>query len=417
MGNLVTRVALVLGLMLGGSQAMAAETDLLTPVWSTSWQQYGQPHAIWLAQDKTPGANLGILTVALGYARKHRQAVELVVYAIPYRDMGQSSAGGFSTPQAYWEDNLLTARQIKAYVDETGLPVRVYLEPDALAHAVQVRMEAHGGEVRDVLQKDRIEPEALYQERTRILSSLVTLYHRAGAEVYLDAGHGGWFSTEESQAKLIEALNASNTKEATGVVVNVSNRQPVETERAYLQTLRKQLPAHLKGVVDTGRNGSLEAHYAPRRYCLADDGTLKANLRNASYCDVAFGRWRRDDAGELWLYPVAGEPRAVKILIARDGYKEIPATETEPLSFEAPIWLDAVGDVVTGKPPGADPIDGSIEYRWIKPPDECDGSVGCPPGTSRAHVQLLLDVVQPEGPMPADEAPAEAASSDASTPH
>src|SRR5690242_18870485 len=68
---------------------------LFAPTWTRSYQLYGQPHAVWLDQYKRVGANTDLLTRVLKAAAKAHRIPELVVYAIPMRDLGQSSEGGF----------------------------------------------------------------------------------------------------------------------------------------------------------------------------------------------------------------------------------------------------------------------------------------------------------------------------------
>jgi endoglucanase len=149
----------------------------------------------------------------------------LVAYNIPHRDCGGYSAGG--------------ARHARAYSDwirgfARGLGHRraaVVLEPDALAG-----IDCLSGK----------------QERRRLkmLQDAVDVLGRAGASVYIDAGHSDWKPAGAMAVRLTKA----GVKHARGFALNVSNFRATETEVAY----GRRIGAALGGkhfIIDTSRNG------------------------------------------------------------------------------------------------------------------------------------------------------------------
>ncbi len=78
---------------------------------------------------------------------------------------------------------------------------------------------------------------------------------------------------------------------------------------------------------------------------------------------------------------------SLKIHLRRLLAKEKYTFNAEQSILQAPPWLDAVGDVKLGLPPTDRPpadVAGVIHrLRYIKPPDDCDGALNCPPGESK----------------------------------
>ncbi len=359
---------------------------LLVTQWTRSFELYGQPHAIWLSLYDYPGVNLEKLRETLNQAERRRQYPEIVIYSIPLRDLGQSSEGGFETYEAYWKENLLNAREIKVFVEKTGLTPRVYLEPDALPLAVQYRRDYHFNE----------ESVDIYNERVAFFPKLIKLYQEAGAKVYLDGAHSDWFDYGEEDLKRIAGvLNDAGIHLADGLATNTSNRQPVvgqqeRDERHYVGRLLPYLNnANLDVVVDTSRNGG-KTHQ--RQYYLEPSGRL---IDNEVSTGRLVGSWFKDDQGEIWLKPFHGKLKLLSKLYKKEKYTYIPHKQL----LKAPPWLDAVGDVQPGPPPTDEPpasVRSVIHrYRYIKPPDDCDGAVHCPPGDSKHDINQALEKLQP----------------------
>lgn len=154
----------------------------------------------------------------------------LVVYAIPDRDCGNHSAGGFTTHAGYraWIDSVASGLR-------GGPTAVVVVEPDALLH-----LERCG---------DR-------EERLAALSHATATLAGAGAEVYLDAASSNSFGWGETALREIaQRLRAAGVDRAAGFAVNTSNFQPDAHEVAYGRYLSALLGG-ARFVVDTSRNGN-----------------------------------------------------------------------------------------------------------------------------------------------------------------
>ncbi len=374
---------------------MTQPEHLLITDWTPSYRLYGQPHAIWLDASDRVGANEARLRDTLDRAKAKNQYPEIVIYAIPMRDLGQSSAGGFANYDDYWKDNERNAGLVRAFVKATGLAPRIYLEPDALSLSVQYRVD-HNNDA---------ESMRIYAGRIDIFRKLIALYRDAGALVYLEAGHSGWFDyADENVDRIATALNAAGIDLAQGLATNVSNRQPISdgqgapssggrTERHYLQRLLPRLSnKKLDVVVDSSRNGGV-TH--ARRYFLAPNGMLIDNetLGGMAPAFRLVGRWQRESTGDTLLTPFHGKRKSLKRLLAKEKYTFDAGV------LNAPPWLDAVGDVLPGPRPTDKPpaeVAGVIHrFRYIKPPDDCDGSLNCPPGDSKHAVNAATAKLQP----------------------
>lgn len=390
-------VLLILGgaLMMFSGSAQANGKGVFQPYWTRSYQLYKQPHAIWLSEYGEPGVNLGQVYQVLMLAEKAQQTPEFVVYSIPLRDLGQSSVGGFQDGDSYLADNRLNASAIRDFVSRTGIAPTVYLEPDALASVVTL--------MRSDSEEERQEAKALYDSRTAMIAQLVRLYRDAGAKVYLDGANSAWFDYEDQDIDAIATiLNQAGIAQAHGLVTNVSNRQALKvgSEQSEWRYLNRLLPRlqnqNLDVVVDTSRNGG---RTFARQYYLAKSGDVIDNERPQGRI---VGKWRQGSEGSietLWIYPFWGEPKVVSKLIKREKYQFFP----EKNILQAPPWLDPVGDVKLGPPPTNNApfiLKPYIHrFRYVKPPDDCDGSINCPPGVSKQEINDLLLRLQPGVPL------------------
>lgn len=154
----------------------------------------------------------------------------LVTYAIPNRDCGNYSAGGFPTAAGYrtWVDAVAAGLR--------GSRAVVVVEPDALLH-----LDRCGS--RD--------------ERLALLRYSVDTYVAAGAEVYLDAASSNSFGWSAEQLRdMALRLRAAGVDRAAGFTTNVSNFQRTEHEVAYGTYLSALLGGGAAFVVDTSRNGA-----------------------------------------------------------------------------------------------------------------------------------------------------------------
>jgi len=320
----------------------------------------------------------------------------LVIYAIPMRDLGQASEGGFSNYEDYLADNRLNAQWIQRFVTNTGLHPVIYLEPDSLSLAVQNRRD----------QANSNESQAIYDQRVGVIRSLIGLYHQAGAKVYLDAGHSGWFDYgQEDLQRIASALNDAGIDQTDGLATNISNRQPVwvqqpqpHGEAHYLERLLPLLrqPKSNRSLdvrVDTSRNGGPTQ---ARQYYLAPNGWLIDNERPEGR---QVGYWDTDVQGEIHFRPFFGKSRVLSRLTQKEKYQYNSRINL----LTAPHWLDAVGDVQPGPSP-TDQVPAPMyrviqHYRYIKPPDDCDGALNCPPGASKQEINLNTQQRQPSEPL------------------
>jgi endoglucanase len=147
-------------------------------------------------------------------------------YAIPKKDCGSYSGGGFRTPAEYkaWIDGF--ARGIG------NKKVIVLLEPDALA----------GGSCLTDAQR---------AERYSLLKYAVyTLKARPNAHVYIDAGNSGW-QTEDT---MIYRLKKAGIERADGFALNTASFNRTSDEIGY-GTRISQGVGGKHFIIDTSRNG------------------------------------------------------------------------------------------------------------------------------------------------------------------
>jgi endoglucanase len=153
------------------------------------------------------------------------------IYAIPDRDCGLYSAGGFDTYPHYraW------IRQVAKGL--AGQKSMVVLEPDAVPFMGDPRCTDAG-------------------PRQQALTYAAKRLREAGAWVYLDAGHSGW----RSAAEMATLLKRSGMRYARGFSTNVGNYRHTADELAYAGALTRELAAlGLRGrhyVIETARNGA-----------------------------------------------------------------------------------------------------------------------------------------------------------------
>ena len=164
------------------------------------------------------------------YARKANRAHKtpvVAIYAIPARDCGGYSAGGFGH------------RDYKKWVSRVAAGLRgkhaiAILEPDALGHLGDC-----GGQ----------------GNRTGLLEYATKKLTKADVWVYIDAGHSAWVKPHTMAKRLIR----SGVRHARGFSVNVASFVRTDLERRYakriLKALRKRGVGRKHYVMDTSRNG------------------------------------------------------------------------------------------------------------------------------------------------------------------
>jgi hypothetical protein len=186
----------------------------------------GYPVATWLG-DWTQGTQLTkTIGTAVTGAEQSGTTPVFVLYAIPDRDCGGYSAGGFDE------------RSYDAWVDQVtaalaGHRAAVIVEPDSLAMLSNAKCST-----------------ALDEQRYRILSRTVAGLTAAGVPAYLDAGNSNWVQP----ALMASRLNAAGVQQARGFFTNVANYYPTTQEQAYAQKVSAATGgSHY--VIDTSRNG------------------------------------------------------------------------------------------------------------------------------------------------------------------
>lgn len=182
-----------------------------------------QPQAIWLGDWN---ANVrGEVQRVMSQAARAGAVPVLVAYNIPYRDCGLHSRGGASGADNYRRWILEVARGIDRR------PAIVVLEPDAVAAL-------------DCL------PARQRDERYVLVREAVDVLTKAGATVYVDAGHANW----RRAADMAERLRRAGVPGARGFALNVSNFQPTPLSIAYGNQVSR-LTGGKRYVIDTSRNG------------------------------------------------------------------------------------------------------------------------------------------------------------------
>lgn len=191
-----------------------------------------KPQALWFSNEYYPTSQ--VRAAAHRYVARAAQARKtpvLVVYSIPDRDCGQYSSGGLPGGRAYKSWVAQLARGIR------GSRSMVVLEPDAIPFYGSGACQNSTGRL------------ALLRYATRTLA-------RAGAWVYLDAGHSDW-TPYDGRALLLKKAGIGY---ARGFSTNVSNFRRTGSEKVYatylLRKLRQLDVKGVKYVIDTSRNGA-----------------------------------------------------------------------------------------------------------------------------------------------------------------
>jgi endoglucanase len=196
-----------------------------------------RPAAKWFTNEAYPQRKVTVAVRShLTRATRARRTATLVVYAIPHRDCGQYSSGGLANGRAYRRWVSAFARGVR--VVRGSKPI-IILEPDAVAQHGQASCASP---------RDRL---SLLRFATRTLT-------RAGAWVYLDAGHSNYTPYDTRPTM----LKSAGVAYARGISTNVANFRTLADEKAYAQVLVRQLRGlGVRGtryVVDTSRNGAAE---------------------------------------------------------------------------------------------------------------------------------------------------------------
>lgn len=185
-----------------------------------------QPTAVWLGDWYTPTLLQSVIQRHLRAAAAQGATPVFVTYAVPDRDCGGYSAGGFTADQY-----LDWTRQVAAALAGSGAVVLV--EPDSLAMLSSAKCAG------------------VAATRLPLLKSAVGILASAGLAAYLDGGNAQWL-TPDAQAAY---LKAAGIADARGFFTNVSNFDATQTERDYAGKISSRVGwKHF--VIDVSRNGN-----------------------------------------------------------------------------------------------------------------------------------------------------------------
>lgn len=185
-----------------------------------------QPTAVWLGDWYSPPLLLSVIQRHLRAASAQGATPVFVTYAVPDRDCGGYSAGGFTGDQ-YLDWN----RRIAAALAGTGAVVLV--EPDSLAMLPSPRCAG------------------VAATRLPLLRAAVGILAAAGIPTYLDGGNARWLTPDVQAAY----LKAAGIADARGFFTNVSNFDATQTERDYAGKVSSRVGwKHF--VIDVSRNGN-----------------------------------------------------------------------------------------------------------------------------------------------------------------
>ena len=258
------------------------------------------PVATWLGEWTTGAALDRTLDTATAGAAATGTTAVFVTYAIPQRDCGGYSAGGFDeTTYDAWVDRI-AARL-------AGKHAAVVVEPDSLA----------------MLSNDRC-TAPLGTQRYRILSREVAAFTAVGVPAYLDAGNSNWVPPATMAAR----LESAGVRQARGFFTDVANHYAVAQEQAYAEQVSTRTGgSHY--VIDTSRSGqgwrgtwcnAPGAGLGPSPRVAADGSALDALLwvktpgASDGTCNggPAAGKWYSASAQALVANAVLGLPPAVR---------------------------------------------------------------------------------------------------------
>lgn len=184
---------------------------------------------MWLAGDWE--LNDGRMTSALERSEQAGEIPMFVLYNIPDRDLGNWSAGGASSDDAY----LAWVQRVSDLIGDHDAVV--VLEPDAIGHIPNVS-------------------EGAATSRLELLAEAVDILDaNSNTAVYLDAGHATWLESDTA-ADLIKRVDEYSESGIDGISLNVSNFVSEEQTREYAEDLEDRFGRDLYVLIDNSRNGA-----------------------------------------------------------------------------------------------------------------------------------------------------------------
>jgi endoglucanase len=179
--------------------------------------------AIWLGDQYSVTEVAKVVKQNVRAAEKQGVTPVFVLYAIPHRDCGDYSAGGWSASEyPRWTQAVATALK--------GHRAAVMVEPDSLA------MLSNCPEETDT--------------RIPLIRKAVEQLAAAGVPAYLDAGNSHWVDP----SVIADRLKRAGIADARGFFTNVASFYPVDDEKEFASEVSERTGgAHF--VIDVSRNG------------------------------------------------------------------------------------------------------------------------------------------------------------------
>ncbi|AMM19289.1 hypothetical protein AX769_03005 [Frondihabitans sp. PAMC 28766] len=203
--------------------AMALEAEGKTTAAAAANEIAKTPVAIWLGDNYSTKQVGPFITKNLEAAKKQGTTPVFVTYAIPNRDCGDFSAGGFSAAEyPVWMKAVTSALK--------GHRAVVIVEPDSLAMLSNCPSQA--------------------DTRLPLIRQSVEELAAAKIPAYLDAGNSHWVQP----TVMSERLKKAGIQYARGFFTNVASFYPVDDERSYAEKVSK-LTGDSHYVIDVSRNG------------------------------------------------------------------------------------------------------------------------------------------------------------------
>jgi endoglucanase len=223
---------------LNWSTSAAVAADQSEPPSPELRQIANTPQVWWIGDDVATELIAAKVRAYIDAAKFVGETPMFATYALPQRDCGSFSRGGFAMAGGYRE----WIAQLAAGIGMTR--VGIVLEPDGLTSA-------------DCL------PETERVERFGLLRDAVfALTANPNAAVYIDGGHSRWLPPHE----LAQRLTAVGVERARGFALNTANFFRTDEEIAYGEAV-SNLTNGAHYVIDTSRNGAGPAPDGPLNWC------------------------------------------------------------------------------------------------------------------------------------------------------
>lgn len=185
-----------------------------------------QPIATWLDEGWSTSLTLKKIDQALSASQRTGGTPVFVVYAIPNRDCGGYSAGGYNQ-DSYLQYNNTIGHEL------SGHPAVIVLEPDSIS---TLGTSSCTG---------------VATSRLPLLKKVAQSYWQKNVPIYLDGGHSSWMKPSAMAQQLTDA----GVQYARGFFTNAANTKTVAAEQSYAAQVSSLLGGkHF--VIDVSRNGA-----------------------------------------------------------------------------------------------------------------------------------------------------------------